>query len=60
LSTSRRMMQMALVVGRKPGESILIGDNIKVTVVKTDDNMLRLKVEAPKEIPIIREELAKQ
>jgi carbon storage regulator len=51
------MIAMALVVGRKPGESILIGDDIKITVIKTDDNMLRLKVEAPKDISIVREEL---
>ncbi|UZJ79572.1 carbon storage regulator [Fictibacillus sp. KU28468] len=48
---------MALVVGRKPGESIIINDNIKVTVIKTDDNMLRLKIDAPKEVSIVREEL---
>ncbi|MBG9587225.1 carbon storage regulator [Cytobacillus firmus] len=48
---------MALVVGRKPGESIVIGDNIKITVIKTDDKMLRLKIEAPKDVPILREEL---
>lgn len=47
---------MALVVGRKPGESILIGKDIKITVIK-DDGMLRLKIEAPKEINIVREEL---
>lgn len=51
---------MALVVGRKSGESILIGKDIKITVIKTEDDMLRLKIEAPKEINIVREELLSQ
>ncbi|MBK5447042.1 carbon storage regulator [Peribacillus sp. TH24] len=48
---------MALVIGRKPGQSVYIGDDIKITVVLTDNEMLRLKIEAPKDIKIVREEL---
>lgn len=48
---------MALVIGRQPGESVYIGKDIKITVVLTDDNMLRLKIDAPKDIKIVREEL---
>lgn len=48
---------MALIIGRKPGESIRIGEDIKVTVIKTEDNLLRLKIEAPKDMKIVREEL---
>jgi len=48
---------MALVIGRKPGESVFIGDDIKVTVIKTEDDMLRLRIEAPKDMYILREEL---
>lgn len=50
---------MALVIGRKPGESVYIGDDIKITVIKTEDEMLRLKIEAPKDMYILREELVK-
>ncbi|SFJ63144.1 carbon storage regulator, CsrA [Paenibacillus sp. UNC496MF] len=49
---------MALVLGRKPNESIIINGNIVVTVIKTEDDMLRLKIEAPKEISIVRAEIA--
>ncbi|TYP75740.1 carbon storage regulator [Paenibacillus methanolicus] len=49
-----------LVVGRKPGEYIMIGDNIKVQVVKSKDGDLRLAIDAPKEIPILRGEVYEQ
>lgn len=48
---------MALVLGRKAGEAVIIGGNIRVEVVKTEDGLLRLKIEAPKEVQIVREEL---
>jgi carbon storage regulator len=52
------MVSMALVLGRKPGESVLIGDGIRVTVIKTEDSQLRLRIEAPKDVRIMREEIA--
>lgn len=51
------MRNMALVIGRQPGQSVYIGDDIKITVVLTEDDMLRLKIEAPKDMKIVREEL---
>ncbi|RIW39058.1 carbon storage regulator [Bacillus salacetis] len=48
-----------LVLGRKPGEYIRIGDDIKVQVILSDSNQLRLGIEAPKEIAIIRGEMEK-
>ena len=47
-----------LVLSRKLGEKIVIGDNIIVTVVKIDRNQIRLGIEAPHEIPVYREEIA--
>jgi carbon storage regulator len=46
-----------LVLGRKPGEYVVIGDNIKVKVVKTLAGDLRLAIEAPMEMAIIRGEV---
>ena len=46
-----------LVLSRKVGERILIGDNIAVTVVRVAQGAVRLGIEAPLELPIIREEL---
>ena len=49
-----------LVVSRKVGERILIGDKITVTVVKIGSSGVRIGIEAPKEMAVVREELANQ
>jgi carbon storage regulator len=49
-----------LVITRKKGESILIDNNIEITVVKLDDGSVKLAIEAPKSIPILRKELYKE
>jgi len=46
-----------LVLSRKLGEKICIGDNITVTVVDIDRGKIRLGIEAPRDIPIYRNEL---
>ena len=46
-----------LVLGRKPGEYVMIGKEIMVKVVKSEDGDLRLAINAPREINIIRGEL---
>ena len=48
---------MMLVLGRKPGEYVMIGNDIMVKVVKSDYGDLRLAIDAPKDTPIIRGEL---
>jgi carbon storage regulator len=49
-----------LVITRKKGESILIGDNIEITVVKLDDGSVKLAIEAPRNVTILRKELYKE
>jgi carbon storage regulator len=49
-----------LVLSRKVGEKILIGDKIAVTVVRVAQGIVRIGVEAPKEMPILREEIKDQ
>ncbi|MEQ8211881.1 MAG: carbon storage regulator [Lacipirellulaceae bacterium] len=46
-----------LVLTRKEDESIRIGDDIVVKVVKTHGGRVRLAIEAPLEVPILRGEL---
>lgn len=46
-----------LVLTRKIGERIMIGDDIIVTLVDIDRGKVRLGVEAPRDVQIIREEL---
>lgn len=49
-----------LVITRKKGESILIGDNIEITVTKIEDGSVKLSIDAPREITILRKELYKE
>ena len=46
-----------LVITRKKGESILIGEEIEITIIKLDDGSVKLAIEAPKNITILRKEL---
>lgn len=46
-----------LVLTRKPGESIVLGNNIRVIVVEIAPGVVRLGIEAPREVSIVRAEL---
>jgi carbon storage regulator len=46
-----------LVLSRKLGEKIYISDNICITVVDIDRGKIRLGIEAPRNVPIFRQEL---
>jgi carbon storage regulator len=46
-----------LVLSRKLGEKIYISENICITVVDIDRGKIRLGIEAPREVPIFRQEL---
>lgn len=46
-----------LVLSRKLGEKIFIGESICVTVVDIDRGKIRLGIEAPRDVPIYRQEL---
>ena len=46
-----------LVLTRKSQESIKIGDNVLITVLKVDLGQVKIGIEAPKHVPIVRTEL---
>ena len=46
-----------LILQRKKGESLTINNNIALTVVDTGTDWVKLAIDAPKEIPILRSEL---
>ena len=48
---------MPLVLTRRLGESLKIGDNIKITIIKIDHSQAKLSIEAPREITVLRTEL---
>lgn len=46
-----------LVLSRKPMQSIVIGSNVKITIIKIERNQVRIGIEAPREVSILRDEL---
>ncbi|ABR36405.1 carbon storage regulator CsrA [Clostridium beijerinckii] len=46
-----------LIITRKKGESLMIGDDIEITISKIDDGSVKIGINAPKNISILRKEL---
>ncbi|MGN1102847.1 MAG: carbon storage regulator CsrA [Huintestinicola sp.] len=46
-----------LVITRKKDEGFLIGENIKITVVDVSGDRIKIGIDAPKDVKIIRNEL---
>ena len=46
-----------LIITRKKGQSIMIGDDIEITVSKLDDGSVKLGIDAPKDMTILRKEI---
>jgi carbon storage regulator len=49
-----------LILSRRPGDSILIGEGIRLVVLECDRRGVRIGIEAPPEVSIVRGEIAKQ
>lgn len=48
-----------LILSRKPGDAIVIGDGIRIVVLESDRRGVRLGIEAPRQVSIMREEVLK-
>lgn len=46
-----------LILTRRVGETLMIGDDVTVTVLGVKGNQIRIGVNAPKEVPVHREEI---
>jgi carbon storage regulator len=46
-----------LILTRRVGETVTIGDNVRVTVLGVKGNQVRLGIDAPKDIAVHREEI---
>jgi carbon storage regulator len=47
-----------LVLSRKLGQSLRVGNGVRITVVKIDHNAVRIGIEAPEDVTIQRQEIA--
>ncbi len=47
-----------LVLSRKLGQSFRVGNGVRITVVKIDNNAVRIGIEAPEDVSIQRQEIA--
>ena len=46
-----------LIITRKKGDSLMIGDDIEITISKIEDGSVKIGIQAPKDIIILRKEL---
>jgi carbon storage regulator len=46
-----------LVLSRKPGEALRVGDDVEITVVEVKGDMVRLGIQAPRDVQVWRKEL---
>ena len=49
-----------LIITRKKGESLMIGEDIEITINKIDDGSVKIGIKAPKNVSILRKELYEQ
>ena len=46
-----------LILNRKVGESIILADNIEITILDITDGKIKIGIEAPKSVSILRKEI---
>ncbi|WP_333859929.1 carbon storage regulator CsrA [Clostridium sp.] len=49
-----------LVISRKKGESVFIGEDIEITVTKIEEGTVKLSISAPRSVTILRKELYRE
>ena len=46
-----------LIITRRPGEKVMVGDDVVVEVIEVNGSSVRIGIAAPKSIPVYREEI---
>jgi carbon storage regulator len=56
--TAQSKEEPMLVLSRKAGESIIVGDNIRVTISRIEGNTVQIGIDAPRDVKVLRHEVA--
>lgn len=46
-----------LILTRRIGETIVVGDDVRITVISANGNQVRIGIDAPREVAVHREEI---
>lgn len=46
-----------LIVTRRPGEKVMVGDQVVITVIEVKGSSVRIGIDAPRTVPVYREEI---
>lgn len=46
-----------LIITRKPGEKIMLGDDVTIEVIEVSGSSVRIGIAAPRSVPVYREEI---
>jgi carbon storage regulator len=46
-----------LIITRRPGEKIMLGEDVSIQVMEIVGNQVRIGIQAPKSVPVYREEI---
>ena len=57
MTVGNRKGVVMLILTRRAGETLMIGDGIEITVLGTKGNQVRLGVKAPRDVPVHRAEI---
>lgn len=49
-----------LVISRKRGQAVVLGQDIEVTVLRVEGDCVRLGIKAPRQVPVVRRELLEE
>ena len=49
-----------LLIGRRPGEEIVIAENIKIRIVSINRGKVQVGIDAPKDVPVMRSDGTRQ
>jgi carbon storage regulator len=46
-----------LVIRRRPGESVFVGDDVEIEILEISGSQVKLGIRAPREVPVLRSEI---